>query len=81
MIKNIKFKLTTSKKKKCSMCKKKLNGEDGFIEFRYEYEFGKEKEKICWSCFEKILKEINNDRKERKKKYEELIKKRILMGL
>ncbi len=83
-IKDIKFKVTTSKWK-CHKCKKRLQGVNGFIHIRcgqdYGFWGGTEHIRICWSCLMKFLKESKEDRKDRKGKYLKLTKKAIIRNL
>ena len=84
-IKLIKFKVTTGKLK-CNKCKKRLKGVDGFIHIVCEvdsgiFNSGMSNIRICWDCFINILKEVNKDRKNRKIRYRELVKRAILRNL
>lgn len=83
-IKGIRFKVTTSNWK-CHLCKKRLIGDNGFIHIRCERDSGHwgglEHIRICWNCVENLLKECEEDRKDRKSKYLKLTKKAIIRNL
>ena len=84
-IKQIAFRLTTSKLK-CNNCKKRLIGDEGFVHIECEddggvYNYGLNNIRICWDCFSSFLKEFEEDRKGRKEKYLELTKKAIIRNL
>jgi hypothetical protein len=84
----IEWKQTTSKNKFCYKCKKELYGQCGFIDDRIELERGlwgtKRQENLCMNCFENLLKEIEKQRgtaEERKKKFNLMLKRRMLINL
>jgi len=84
-IKNIKFKVTASKKLKCHYCKKDLYGEEGFIHIKHKVDSGWDNgvnhTRICWNCLRNFLKEAEEERIYRKANFQELVKKNILRHL
>lgn len=87
-IKDVAFKITTTNKLTCHKCKSVIDGKEGYIRIFVErergYNFFGGKDgvfRICWGCFEKSLKEIDGKRKTRKEDYDNLLKRRILIGL
>ena len=78
----IKFKVTASKKWKCLKCKKNLYGEEGFIDIKH-YNLWKDivDVRICWNCITSFLKDSKEDRKNRKKRFEKLVKINIVRHL
>jgi len=84
-IKNIKFKITASKKWKCHYCKKGLYGDNGFMHFICEGDYGYYQNvdniRICWNCLMNFLEEAKNERGDRKERFQELVKKNIIRHL
>ena len=85
IIKNIKFKVTASKKLKCHNCKKDLYGENGFIQIKQEGDYGYYQNvcdvRICWNCLTNFLKEAEEERIYRKANFQELVKRNIIRHL
>lgn len=78
----IKFKVTASKKLKCMKCKKYLYGEEGFVDVTgYNYWRNQEHSRICWNCFTGSLEEMKEDRKNKKERFVELVKRNIVRHL
>lgn len=85
-IEKIDYKVTTTDRLKCNKCKRVINGKEGYIKITTERERGLFGDltptiRICWGCFEVSFGEIIKDRKNRKKTYDNLLRKRILIGL
>ena len=84
-IKNIKFKVTASKKLKCNKCKKNLYGEEGFIHIKQEGDYGfyqsVDNVRICWNCVVEFLKEAEEERIYGKANFQELVKRNIVRHL
>jgi len=84
-IKSIKFKVTTSNFK-CHKCKSQVKGEEGFIHIVGENDSGMDwggfhNMRICWNCFTELIAQFKQERKGRKKRYNELFKKAIFRRL
>jgi ribosomal protein L34E len=84
----IEWKQTTSKNKICSECGKKLFGQCGFVNIKVELKrnfWNKIREdNLCMNCFEKLLKGIEKERgtaEEREKKFNLMLKRRMLINL
>ena len=75
---DIKWKQTTSKKLRCSLCKKNMNNIEGFISLKEWYPYILIN--VCWNCFQKII-EKRGTQEQRKEKYLLLTKKRMLREL
>ena len=84
-IKNIKFKVTASRKLKCHFCKKDLYGEEGFIHIEHKVDFGGDNglthTRICWNCLMNFLKKAEKDRADKKEMFAKLVKKNIIRHL
>ena len=81
-LKSIKFKVTASKKWKCWKCKEELYGEKGFIHI-VDSDFWRNSgnTRICLNCFGELLKEIEEDKKNRKERFVKLLKRNIIKHL
>lgn len=87
-MKNIKFKVTASKKLKCDYCKKKVAGKEGYIAIKppkshyYGYiTYGYITPTICWKCFIEFLKEMKEGRENREELFQKSVKRCILKKL
>jgi len=86
-LKDIQFKVTSSKKLSCGVCKDNLFGEEGFVKIRIKkvggwgYYSNPHLINICWKCFMALVVNLKEDRKGRKKKFETLLKKQIIRKL
>ncbi len=85
-ITHIKFKVSAGTSWNCHKCKKKVRGQDGFIEQLIDDDYGWSSlnhtiVRICWNCFQEFLEQCSLDRKLRKENYRELEKKAIIRNL
>ncbi len=83
-IKNIQFKVSAGKKVLCNLCKESVFGEDGYIKISYGGKgiwVNKSDTIICWKCFVSFLANMKESRKNRKKRFIELLKKQMLRKL
>jgi len=79
---DIKFKLTT-RNLKCCNCSKIINGKQGYIVIIQQKGYYLERtiRYLCLKCWNRILKEIIKGRKQKNKRYKELLKRGILRKL
>ena len=82
-IKDIQFKVSAGKKVLCNLCRKSVFGEDGYIKIRYlgRYCGDKSDTIICWKCFALFLVDMKEQRKNRKQRFIELLKKQMFRKL
>jgi hypothetical protein len=85
---SLNYKLTNSKIFKCSICEEKIDGKEGYIKIplglypnNWVGSNIKGVFKICWNCWDKQIKEINNARDTRKEDYDKMLKNKILKQL
>jgi len=79
---NVKITFTTSQKIKCNICKNKLYGKKGFIKISTLTFYGnKAWYGYCLGCFQKILDNIEEDKKTIDEKFIKRLKQRTLQSL
>ena len=83
--KGIKFKVTASKKLKCNICGKNLYGKNGFVDIALkgsnEDFYTNIHKRICIDCFNKIMKQVEQDRENKEEKFNKLLRRNILRNL
>lgn len=81
------FKITASKRLKCSFCSKSLYGEEGFIDLKMDknyYDCYSVNKLICSACFQEFIEEFENyknDKAWRKERFKFLQRKNMLRKL
>lgn len=83
-IKKFKWKQTASKNKnnKCSLCRKWLAGEEGFVFIKTDEGWrGSSHIRICLHCFKKFIEEMKEKKKTKTLTYRKLVKRVILNKL